>query len=817
MATGNVQGPGKTRPAVRKGREVRYQDFVAKPRRRWPMVALLALALAGAAAATAYFAFPQWFSRTQVGAPPPALSDAGGPVPGETYHWQNVAIGGGGFITGLSLDNSGKTFVVRTDVYGAYLWSNAQNRWFQLITAQSLPAEFRDQAGLAQGAFEVAVAPSLPSRIFIAIGGTVLRSNDGGLSFLASTPGGAKLDWDANGSFRLHGPGLAVDPRNADLVLLGTPRQGLWRSVDGGVQWSRVASIPAALAGKDLPAATKIWFKPQSAAASASEIWVQVPGRGFFSSRDGGASFAPLPAAGDQPRDVRRAVFDRNGIFYAADDAARTVWIHRDGRWHNMVDEAGLRARDFAAIAANPHADQVVVFDQGGAGYQTVDNGRSWTSVSHAVSVGEGDPPWLKVSDAAYFATADVRFDPVVRNRLWVAAGTGVFRADFPPGTSVAAWTSQTRGIEELVANDVVQAPGQSPVLGGWDFGLHVKEDLTRYSTTFGPGPRALISVQQMDWTPADPKFLVTNASDMRMNCCSEDGNAVMAGTSRDGGRSWSKFRMLPTPPGTSENDPWRMAFGTIAVSASDPDNIVWAPAFNRQPFYTSDGGWSWKPVALAGASGDAPGSFSRNFFQRKTLASDKVKPGTFYLYHSGEPPNEGLQGLWRSEDAGANWVQIHAGEIAPGSAFAAKLRAVPGKAGHLFFTSGSRSPADRGMRRSRDGGSKWEIVPRVSDVDDVAFGKAARGASYPTIFLSGRLDGKYGIWRSIDDAGTWQRLADFPVGTLDQVTAIGADPDVFGRVYLGYKGSGWVWGEPATCTSATLKPLSGAQCRAVD
>jgi hypothetical protein len=42
--------------------------------------------------------------------------------------------------------------------------------------------------------------------------------------------------------------------------------------------------------------------------------------------------------------------------------------------------------------------------------------------------------------------------------------------------------------------------------------------------------------------------------------------------------------------------------------------------------------------------------------------------------------------------------------------------------------------------------------------------------------------------------------LAEFPVGRLDQVTAVAADPDVFGRVYLGYAGSGWIWGEPAPC-----------------
>lgn len=187
-----------------------------------------------------------------------------------------------------------------------------------------------------------------------------------------------------------------------------------------------------------------------------------------------------------------------------------------------------------------------------------------------------------------------------------------------------------------------------------------------------------------------------------------------------------------------------------------------------------------------------------------------------FYLVHSGEAPNEELTGLWRSGDGGVKWERVFTGEIAPSSTMAAKLRSVPGHAGHLFFTAGFAHTTDTGLRRSTDGGRSWNVVPEVTRVDDIAFGKAARGAAYPAIYISGRVGGTYGVWRSTDNAGSWQRLVDFPVGTLDQVTAIGADPDVFGRVYLGYKGSGWIWGEPATCTAAPLRSLEHQQCSKV-
>jgi photosystem II stability/assembly factor-like uncharacterized protein len=798
-------------PNVR--RTVRYEDFVKPRRRRWPWIvaAVIVLALAAAAAAL-------WFNgRAEAHSPPPALSQAGGPVAGEAYQWKHVAIGGGGMISGLSSDAAGKTFVARTDVYGAYIWNASANHWSQLVTAASMPDSVRTQNGAAAGVYEIVVAPSRATRIYIALQGRIYRSDDTGKHFVQPSAGNPfPLTWDANSEFRLHGPFMAVDPTNPDIVLLGTPATGLWRSADAGASWTRVASVPISKdrkpdAGAQAPG-TMLWFEH----GAGKRLFALSSGNGMFVSSDRGATFTPLPAVGAQPMTLQRGTFDRRGTFFGVDDLTKSIWSYAGGRWRDLTTELGLTVREYAAVVANPRADQVIVVDRGGQGYTSTDGGTSWNSISHSANPGVGDPPWLRVANGAFFTTADLMFDPAVPNRLWVAAGTGVFYADVPPGTVSLDWVSQTRGIEELVANDVIQPPGGSPIFAGWDFGMHVKDDLNAYSTTFAPGERTLMSVQQMDWTPAKPGFVVTNASDARTGCCSEDGNAVMAGTSTDGGRKWRNFPSLPTPPGTKDADPWRMSFGTIAVSSSDAQNIVWAPAFNRQPFYTADGGNSWTAVRLPGAVGDTPGSFRDLWLQRKTLTADKALPATFYYYHSGGGENAALLGLWRTEDGGKAWTRMFEGEIAPSSDMAAKLRAVPGHAGHLFFTAAFEHTSDTGLRRSTDGGATWQVVPNVTRVDDIAFGKAAKAAAYPTIFLSGKVAGEYGIWRSIDDTASWQRLADFPVGTLDQVSAVGADPDVFGRVYLGYVGSSWIWGEPAPCKPAPYQPLVDRQCAAV-
>ena len=155
---------------------IRYEQFVKPRRKRWPglMAALLLTLVAGGAA------YIFLGNESAAHAPPPALSNTGGPVEGEAYQWKAVAIGGGGFITGLSQDGSGTTFVIRSDVYGGYIWDAKADRWKQLITAAAMPEQDRVQDGIAQGVYEIAVAPSRPERIYMAVKGQVYRTDDAG-------------------------------------------------------------------------------------------------------------------------------------------------------------------------------------------------------------------------------------------------------------------------------------------------------------------------------------------------------------------------------------------------------------------------------------------------------------------------------------------------------------------------------------------------------------------------------------------------------------------------------------------------------------
>jgi hypothetical protein len=143
-------------------------------------------------------------------------------------------------------------------------------------------------------------------------------------------------------------------------------------------------------------------------------------------------------------------------------------------------------------------------------------------------------------------------------------------------------------------------------------------------------------------------------------------------------------------------------------------------------------------------------------------------------------------------------FTKVYSGEIAGASTFNASLSSVPGQSGHLFFTSGQQdgtNPGGSKFMRSRDGGTTWSEVAGMQEVYAFGFGAAASGQSYPAIFVAGYLNNRWGLWRSDDNAANWVSLGDTPLDMADQVTAISGDANVYGRIYVGFGGSGAIYG----------------------
>jgi hypothetical protein len=109
---------------------------------------------------------------------------------------------------------------------------------------------------------------------------------------------------------------------------------------------------------------------------------------------------------------------------------------------------------------------------------------------------------------------------------------------------------------------------------------------------------------------------------------------------------------------------------------------------------------------------------------------------------------------------------------------------------------------------RSTDGGTSWTNVnPNVQEV--YSFGLGSTVGSYPRIYIAGWVNNVWGFYFS-DDAGiSWTQIGDFPLDRFDLVRTIEGAKDGTQRVYVGFAGSGAVYGTPGTANPPTAPPAA--------
>lgn len=696
--------------------------------------------------------------------------------PPETV-WKPLRIGAGGFITGLDIVKDG-LLVVRTDTYGGYRWDEPSGVWEPLIKASNMPRPFYHDR-YSGGIFEVAISPSDSLIVYMAYAGFVFRSDDGARSWSKTAFGPVPMD--ANESQRF-GRRMAVAPMDPDYLLVGTQKSGMWRTQDGGKSFTKVASIPdsKALPNGHFPGVMGITFNQWSSATGSlhSQVVASSFGHGAFLSNDGGATWAPSPGPALA---IRHACVAIDGRLYASDWGSQTspernsVWRLVANNWTRLKAPSG--ANGAHTVACDPFdANRVVVGTEGGDLVQSLDGGDTWrTGILWGKTRSAPDTPWLAWTNESYMTNGAMRFHPSQRNVLLFAEGIGFWTTHLRPDATSVVWNARTKGIEQLVTIKLLSPPGGSLVGSFMDRPIFVLDQPDTFPRTHGPDRDEAIQMGwDVDYSLNDPNHLVA-----LINWRTEK-----SGFSRDGGATWTKFTTAPPCRADCKIG------GSIAVS--HPTNIVWAQSNNGGVYYTKDNGTTWRPSHMPGAplQGESGWGWS-HYLNRHILAADKATPGVFYAYNY-------LEGLYRSSDGGETWVLVRPGEIGRWTGYNATLRATPGQPGHLFFTAGRQTrdtPGDQPLWRSKDGGATWEALP-VREAYNFGFGAPAVSGEYPTIFTAGYIGGAWGVWMSTDEGATWARMADRPHDSTDTITTIEGDMNMFGRVYVGFGGSGVVYGQ---------------------
>jgi hypothetical protein len=706
--------------------------------------------------------------------------------------WQELKVGAGGYVRGLAMAPDG-TMVGRTDTNGAYLWNGSS--WVQLLNSSSMPAAIiaKNPVQLGAGVYELQIAPSNTSIMYMVFDGYVFRSTNKGTTWTETAFAQNTAGTNPNDNYAQVGQKMAVDPNNSNIVYLGTENQGLYVTTNGGATWS-VVSVPTGTAA----GISGILFYPGGGAVGGvtQVIYACSNGGGVYVSTNGGTTWTRTSGG---PTTVLNAAIDTSGNYYAA--SGTTLWKYKGSAWTELFDDSPNTVQ---AVAINPvNQNEVVAARASGWINVSYNAGASWTRPNGNTSLVSTDIPWIAggnstngtPSPGAFFLTAGgLAFSPVTNGQLILSAGTGVWSMSVPSSgltsTTPLTWTDMSVGIGQLVANAIVVPPGGVPVLASWDRPFFQITNPNAYPSKYGPVDSSTIQMGwSLDYASSDPSFIVGLS----------DWNNEQTGYSINGGATWSVFASTPASG---------LRGGMIA--ASTPQNIIWAPAGGRQPYYTLNQGATWIGITLPGVTSWNGFDFVYYLVQRSVTA-DRVNANTFYLYFAGH-------GVFQTTNGGATWTNVYSGNsghIETNASYAgynSTLSSVPGKAGHLFYASGpltgstAASPVNNPLFRSTNGGATWTAVANVLAVSCFGFGAAAPGQSYPAIYIVGYVNNVFGIWQSVDNAATWTNIGTYPMGELDGIIAISGDPNNYGAVYVGF-GTGGGYAYLPAAGSAPLIP----------
>lgn len=665
-------------------------------------------------------------------------------LPVVDYNWKSVRVGGGGYVTGMVVHPlvEGVRYF-RTDVGGAYRWEPATSEWIPML----------DAVNTGEQVDGIALDANKPDRVYVALNDGVYRSDDRGRNWKKLF----NASWSGNANLRWTGECLAVDPLNSAIIYAGTRKDGLWRSLDEGLTWMKVESIPAA----NVRAVT-IDPNAQVNGRSAT-IYIGIPGGGIYKSGDGGDNFEALGGAPVFPNRMQVVA----GSLYVTH--SRGIGKLSEGVFQDVTPEGGVD-RNYCGIAVDVNDPLKIVAAQRYSAfnnfiYRTTNGGDSWDllSTSDLITKDPVVPWWPK--DWFSSATSCLVFDPFHPGHLYFTDWFGVWFTPDVWTTGKVNFHTLEKGHEEVVVLTLA-APPAGPVLysGVCDVFGFSHPDLTAFPSKRLYNISEGFSIAFCEERPENIAILGGKGN---------DGAITILATSTDCGETWTK-RTLPDG----------VRLGKIVVSATDPDKMVYAAGTRSgNVYYSSDRGNSWSQAA--GAPVGACGLGTADVWNKDfVLAADGKNGDAFYIFKDGY--------LYASSDGGANWEKRNS-EPVPARGNYMFVQPAPGIEGEVWI-----SLYANGLYRTSDGGRNIVKVDEFTSSTAFSWGAALQDSGDPVAYCYGIRSGVEGLHRSLDRGRSWQQISvgwsGFPAG----VKAIAGDRQNFGRVYVGTGGRGIFYGQPS-------------------
>ena len=699
---------------------------------------------------------------------------------GESYAWSNVAIGGGGYVTGMIYSKAEENLVyARTDIGGAYRWVESEGRWVAITDHLG-----QDNWNLI-GIESMAADPVEANRVYALCGtymgtkGAILASDDYGTTW---TQVDMPFDCGANNQGRGTGERMMVDPKNNKVIYTGTRNAGLWKSEDYGKTWNEVESFP--VKGDYMQESTSIgimWveFNPVN-----NDVYVGVAetsGECIYRSSDEGATWEKLPAnlSGMYPL---HADFTSDGtlyLCYANSAGPNSQETNNQGavcKWDGSaftditpnLDDG--RYGGFSGVSADASDPNTVVVstlyywaDPGDNLYRTTDGGKTWTGLfntktnekSYKMDVSQADwLTWGREEAKTGWWITDCEINPFNSDEVMYGTGATIFCTENMTrlGSEDVTIRFAAYGLEETAVYQMV-----SPDYKDGEPQLYsIMGDLTGFShldVTAGPDDAHFMG-SSSGGNPTDLDAAFENAN-VAAYCVQDKRNPLWYTT--DGGSTW---QAVPNVPEMVEG-------GRVSVSA-DGAVILWTPANtgNSHIYKYNIAKDKWFYVEGLGYGA--------------RIAADRVNPKTFYAAYNGM--------FYISTDGGTKFEPT-------GTMIAdnCDIQAVVGKEGNVWLCSGSL------VMYSEDGGTSFTPI-KDNNFSAIGFGAPKKEGDYPSVYAMGTTQNGLGrgIYRSDDKGATWIRLNDDQHLFGNLTDYIAGDSRVYGRVYFATNGRGIIMGDIA-------------------
>jgi xyloglucan-specific exo-beta-1,4-glucanase len=732
----------------------------------------------------------------------------------DTFMWKSVNIQGMGYVTGMVIhEKPPYTRYVRTDVGGVYRFDDGSRTWQPLGDKYARTQnEVGDIESIAVDAANVnRVWKAAPLGRELQPDGSTVKylaevhvSDDLGSTWRPTGLAAQKIAMDGNGDFRgMAGERLLVDPFNAERVYYASRRDGLW--LRNANVWQKI--------GGGLPATTAdpgITFVIADRAAGAQNgaaktLYAGVYASGVWRSTDAGTTWQQV-AGSPNAYPLRAAVAPDGTVFvtFGGNEGGTFnntkvdggAWRLKNGVWKNMLP---AETNTFSGVTIHPGNANKIAIGRGSGReiFLSEDGGEQWRKVTKTDV--QSEPAYYpKPRPSNYNArvgewgNAALVFDPAASDRVWHTNGFGVVMSENISAAS-PRWDWVMGNLEELVVRGV-KVPPLATLPGTSERGadlLSVVADMIGFrhasvdqvpAATLGPIDY-VAGATSVDYAGQKPEFAAFVGWDQ------DKGGwwAVRSGFSSDNGKTFTPFENMS--PGSG---------GVIAMSATNPDNMVWAPTRWAIPQVTFDRGRTWTKAKKTDGT-DLPASFklSNEWWHAQILVADRIDGNRFYYFDSSR--------FYTSTDGGRTWQassQNLGARVPPFWTLSTNIVVNPVASGQLWMTFAPNTNQFETFKmfRSDDFGMTFRAIDTAAQVNFMAFGKGD-AADRPYMFIHGRVGAasKDGIYRSKDLGQTWELVSKPDENQFGKISSMAADMRTKNRVVIGTGGRGIFVGDAAS------------------